>query len=99
MIYSIQELVFANRQGNYHQVFLILLENGQEWVVDITGIQFGIDWPLMVCLNDYAEYMIGPGPHAFLEVFPLGFHADWAARWRLSWAMMTYVANGAVGVF
>jgi len=38
-----------------HCIFVVTLKNGNSYVVDPTGIQFGPEWPLVCRLFEYAS--------------------------------------------
>jgi len=75
MIRSVKELTFFPDPNvtECHSVFYVTMMDNQRWVVDITGIQFGIDWPLLVPASRYIAERIGfPMPRTAV-FYQLGF--------------------------
>jgi hypothetical protein len=56
-----------NPEGRYvycHCVFIVSLRNGNAYVIDPTGIQFGPEWPLVCRLLKYRSKFMPRNPQA-----------------------------------
>ena len=73
-VVKIEEVTFAtevppDKKGWWHCIFRLTLEDGKEYALDLTGIQFGPDWPLLM---DWWEYCYKHITTADIEISPFG---------------------------
>ena len=59
--------------GYWHCAFEIQLVSGGRYVFDPTGIQFGVEWPLLCRFKEYEERFMHPDiDKRHLQLHPLG---------------------------